>query len=138
IRNHSGHRDDADRNTGSHPLSGADPWIVYSIGSHAFLWNIRYADHGSKLSVLRSFHYDLHLFSGYGKSVVKHGDSIMQTTAFPYSGLMVSGQMFTAKRKLACISCRGNRDFARCSRHDGLVSSQMSTTRQMVIWTTTP
>ena len=92
------------------------------IGSHALLWNIRYADYGDKLSVLRSFYYDFHLFSGHRKSRFQHGNSIMQATAFPCSILMVSGQIVPSERNLACIPCRGNRHLACCSHNDGLVS----------------
>ena len=102
--------------------SGADFGIVYGIGSHALLWNIRYADYGDKLSVLRSFYYDFHLFSGHRKSRFQHGNSIMQATAFPCSILMVSGQIVPSERNLACIPCRGNWHLACCSHNDGLVS----------------
>ena len=98
--------------------------IVYGIGSHALLWNIRYADYGDKLSVLRSFYYDFHLFSGHRKSRFQHGNSIMQATAFPCSILMVSGQIVPSERNLACIPCGGNCHFARCSRDDGMASPQ--------------
>lgn len=109
-------------NVGCHPFSGADFGIVYGIGSHALLWNIRYADYGDKLSVLRPFYYDFHLFSGHRKSGFQHGNSIMQATAFPCSILMVSGQMVPSERNLACIPCRGNWHLACCSHNDGLVS----------------
>ena len=109
-------------NVGCHPFSGTDFGIVYSVGSHAFFWNIRYADYGDKLSVLRPFYYDFHLFSGHRKSRFQHGNSIMQATAFPYSIPMVSGQMVPSERNLACIPCRGNWHLACCSHNDGLVS----------------
>ena len=32
---------------------GTDFGIVHGVGSHALLWNLRYADYGGKLSVLR-------------------------------------------------------------------------------------
>ncbi len=105
-------------------LSGADFGIIYSVGSHALLWNIRYANHGGKLSVLRSFYHDFHLFSDHRKSRVQHGDSIMQTTAFPCSCPMVSGQIIPTERNLACISSCGNRHFAHCTRDDGMASTQ--------------
>ena len=122
IRNCFGHRHDDTGNVGCHPFSGTDFGIVYSVGSHALFWNIRYADYGDKLSVLRSFYYDFHLFSGHRKSRFQHGNSIMQATAFPCSILMVSGQMVPSERNLACIPCRGNRHLACCSHNDGLVS----------------
>ena len=77
---------------------------------------------GDKLSVLRSFYYDFHLFSGHRKSRFQHRNSIMQATAFPCSILMVSGQIVPSERNLACIPCRGNWHLACCSHNDGLVS----------------
>ena len=84
----------------------------------------RYANYGGKLSVLRSLYHDFHLFSGDRKSRFQHCDSIMQTTAFPCSGLMVSGQIISTERNLACISCCGNRHYAHCSHNNGMVSPQ--------------
>ena len=98
--------------------------LFTAIGSHALLWNIRYADYGGKLSVLRSLYYDFHLFSGYGKSRFQHGNPIMQADAFPCSRLMVSGQIVPAERNLACISGCGNCHFARCTCDDGMASTQ--------------
>ena len=105
-------------------LSGAAFGIIYSVGSHVLLWNIRYANYGGKLSVLRSLYHDFHLFSGDRKSRFQHSDSIMQTTAFPCSCLMVSGQIIPTERNLVCISCCGNRHYARCSRNNGMASPQ--------------
>ena len=105
-------------------LSGAAFGIIYSVKSHALLWDIRYANYGGKLSVLRSLYHDFHLFSGDRKSRFQHCDSIMQTTAFPCSGLMVSGQIISTERNLACISCCGNRHYAHCSHNNGMVSPQ--------------
>ena len=124
IRNRFGLRYDDAGNIDRHPLSGAAFGIIYSVGSHALLWNIRYANYGGKLSVLRSLYHDFHLFSGNRKSRFQHGDSIMQTTAFPCSCLMVSGQIIPTERNLACISCCGNRHYARCSRNNGMASPQ--------------
>ena len=104
VRNRFGHWHDDTGNVGCHPLSGADFGIVHGVGSHALLWNLRYADYGDKLSVLRSFYYDFHLFSGHRKSRFQHGNPIMQTDVFPCSIPMVSGQIVPSERDLACIS----------------------------------
>ena len=109
---------------GRHPFSSTDFGIVYGVGNHALLWDIRYADYGGKLSVLRSLYYDFHLFSGYGKSRFQHGNPIMQADAFPCSRLMVSGQIVPSERNLACISGCRNCHFARCSCDDGMASPQ--------------
>ena len=45
-------------------LSGAAFGNVYSFKSYALLWNIRYANYGGKLSLLRPLYHDFHLFSG--------------------------------------------------------------------------
>ncbi len=88
------------------------------------LWDIRYADHGGKLSVLRPLYDDFHLFSGHGKSGRQHGGPIMQADAFPCARLMVSGQIVPSERDLACLPCRGNRHLACCSHNDGMASPQ--------------
>ena len=119
-----GHRHDDTGDVDCPPLSDADPGIVYGVGSYAFLWHLRHADHGGKLSVLRSLYYGFHLFSGYGKSRFQHGNPIMQADAFPCSRLMVSGQIVPSERNLACISGCRNCHFARCSRDDGMASPQ--------------
>lgn len=124
IRNRFGLRYDDTWNIDRQLLSGAAFGIIYSVGSHALLWNIRYADHGGKLSVLRSLYHDFHLFSGDRKSRFQYSDSIMQTTAFPCSCLMVSEQIIPTERNLACISCCGNRHYAHCSHTNGMASPQ--------------
>lgn len=105
-------------------FSSTDFGIVYGVGNHALLWDIRDADYGGKLSVLRSLYYDFHLFSSYGKSRFQHGNPIMQADAFPCSRLMVSGQIVPSERDLACISGCRNCHFARCSCDDGTASPQ--------------
>lgn len=58
------------------------------------------------------------------KSRFQHSDSIMQTTAFPCSCLMVSEQIIPTERNLACISCCGNRHYDHCSHNNGMASPQ--------------
>ena len=80
------------------------PETLRGVGGHALLWNLRYADYGGKLSVLRPLYHDFHLFSGHRKSWLQHGNPIMQTDVFPCSIPMVSGQIVPSERDLACIS----------------------------------
>ena len=119
-----GQRHDDTGDVGCPPLSGADSGIVYGVGSHALLWNLRHADHGGKLSVLRPLYDDFHLFSGHRKSRFQHGNPIMQANAFPFACPVVSGQIVPVERNMACISGCGNRHFARCTCDDGMASPQ--------------
>ena len=105
IRNCFGHRHDDTGDVGCHPFSGADFGIVYGVGSHALLWNIRYADNGGKLSVLRPFYHDFNLFSSDGKSNFQYVDSTVAAASPANSVHVVHGKTSEDYRNLAVISC---------------------------------
>ena len=71
----------------------------------AFLWNLRYADYGGKLSVLRPFYHDFNLFSSDGKSNFQYVDSTVAAASPANSVHVVHGKTSEDYRNLAVISC---------------------------------
>src|SRR5699024_6706414 len=101
-----GHWHDDTGDVGHPPLSSADFGIIYGVGSHALLWNIRYADYGGQLPVLRPLYDDFHLFSGYRTINAQYVDSTVAATSPAHSIHVVLGKAPEDYRDLAVLSCR--------------------------------
>ena len=80
--------------------------LFTGVGSHALLWNLRYADYGGKLSVLRPFYHDFNLFSSDGKNNFQYVDSTVAAASPAHSIHVVLGKAPEDYRDLAVLSCR--------------------------------
>ncbi len=91
-----------------HPLSGAAFGIIYSVGSHALLWNIRYANYGGKLSVLRFLYHDSTYFQATEQVLSKYADPATASVSAAHSIHVGSGKTPEDYRDLAVLPCHRN------------------------------
>ena len=95
-------------NIDRHPLSGAAFGIIYGVGIHALLWNIRYADYGGQLPVLRMVYHDLHLSSGNRTGLSKYADPATASVSAAHFIHVGSGKTPEDYRDLAVLPCHRN------------------------------
>ena len=74
----------------------------------ALLWNIRYADYGGQLPVLRMVYHDLHLSSGNRTGLSKYTDPATASVSAAHSIHVGSGKTPEDYRDLAVLPCHRN------------------------------
>ena len=74
----------------------------------ALLWNIRYADYGGQLPVLRMVYHDLHLSSGNRTGLSKYADPATASVSAAHFIHVGSGKTPEDYRDLAVLPCHRN------------------------------
>ena len=107
-RNRFGLRYDDTGNIDHNSLSGAAFGIIYGVGSHVLLWNIRNADYVGQLPILRMVYHDLHLSPGYRTGHSKYADPAAAAVSAAHSIHVGPGKTPEDNRNLAVLPCDRN------------------------------